>query len=126
VLVDVAAAVDLTHGVPRLCTVQAREVVVVRWGDAVYALRNICPHQSLPLDGGTVQPSVRSPAPMAEIDVVVDEPLITCPMHAWAFDLRTGRCLVDPKLRVKTYPVSVENGRVLVEADASPQTGEDE
>ncbi|MGN6564337.1 MAG: Rieske (2Fe-2S) protein, partial [Thermomicrobiales bacterium] len=40
-----------------------------------------------------------------------------CPWHLWEFDITTGHCLVDPKMRVKTYPVTIEEGMVVVYAD---------
>jgi len=43
--------------------------------------------------------------------------IIRCPWHLWEFDIATGRCLVDAEARVKTYPVSIENGDVIVYAD---------
>ena len=35
----------------------------------------------------------------------------------WEFEIATGRCLVDPKARVKTYPVAIEDGLLVVYAD---------
>ena len=43
-----------------------------------------------------------------------DAPVVSSPMYKQAFDLRTGRCLDDPRLRVPTYDVAVVDGRVLV------------
>jgi nitrite reductase/ring-hydroxylating ferredoxin subunit len=51
------------------------------------------------------------------LDLVRDGEIIRCPWHLWEFDLLTGLCLVDPKVRVKTYPVSIEAGEVVVYAD---------
>jgi 3-phenylpropionate/trans-cinnamate dioxygenase ferredoxin subunit len=35
--------------------------------------------------------------------------ILRCPWHAWEFDIKTGKAVVDPqKVRVKTYEVSVE------------------
>ena len=42
--------------------------------------------------------------------------IIRCPWHLWEFEIATGRCLVDPR-RVKTYPVAIEDGQVVVYAD---------
>ena len=41
---------------------------------------------------------------------------LSCPWHGWEYDVRTGRSLCEPeKVRVRTYPARVEDGRVLVE-----------
>ncbi len=43
--------------------------------------------------------------------------IIRCPWHLWEFDIAMGRCLVDAEAWVKTYPVPIENGDVVVHAD---------
>lgn len=86
-----------------------------------HALRNLCPHKSGPLCTGRVSGRVVADAPPtvedANLDLVNDGEIIRCPWHLWEFEIATGRCLVDPKARVKTYPVVVEEGRVVVYAD---------
>ena len=86
-----------------------------------HALRNLCPHKSGPLCTGRVGPLIVADAPPtdagAALDVVRDGEIIRCPWHMWEFEIATGRCLVDPRKRVKTYPVVVESGQVVVYAD---------
>jgi nitrite reductase (NADH) small subunit len=86
-----------------------------------YALRNLCPHKAGPLCTGRVSGRVIADAPPTaaetNLDLVRDGEIIRCPWHLWEFDVLTGKCLVDPKVRVKTYPVSIENGDVVVYAD---------
>ena len=38
------------------------------------------------------------------------------PWHGWEFDVDSGHCVDDERMRVAVYPVRVEEGRVLVEA----------
>ena len=45
--------------------------------------------------------------------------IIRCPWHAWQFDIATGECLVDPKMRVKTYPIIVDGDDIIVDVDVS-------
>ncbi len=86
-----------------------------------HALRNLCPHKAGPLCTGRVSGRVVADAPPTaeetNLDLVRDGEIIRCPWHLWEFDLLTGLCLVDPKVRVKTYPVSIEGGEVVVYAD---------
>ena len=44
--------------------------------------------------------------------------VLRCPWHGWEFDLETGEKLFDvtERARVRTYPVSVEDGRVVINA----------
>jgi nitrite reductase (NADH) small subunit len=40
--------------------------------------------------------------------------IVTCPWHGIEFDITTGKSLSSPRLRVRTYPVAVEDGQVKV------------
>lgn len=42
-------------------------------------------------------------------------PLLVCPWHTWGYELKTGRCAVEPSLRIRTYTVEIRNGHVWVD-----------
>jgi 3-phenylpropionate/trans-cinnamate dioxygenase ferredoxin subunit len=44
--------------------------------------------------------------------------LVRCPWHKWDFEIATGRCPVDPRMRVRRYAVRREGGDVVVSLDA--------
>jgi nitrite reductase/ring-hydroxylating ferredoxin subunit len=46
----------------------------------------------------------------AEQLITDDGALLRCPWRLWEFEIATGRCVADASLRVKTYPVVVEEG----------------
>lgn len=46
-----------------------------------------------------------------------DREIIRCPWYLWESEIATGRCLVAPGARVKTDPVLIENGQVVVDDD---------
>ncbi|MCC6627697.1 MAG: Rieske (2Fe-2S) protein [Chloroflexi bacterium] len=84
-----------------------------------YALRNLCPHKSGPLCTGFVSGRMLADGPPTtadegELRYEDDGRIIRCPWHLWEFDIPTGACLVDSTVRVKTYPVTVEGGQVIV------------
>jgi nitrite reductase (NADH) small subunit len=85
-----------------------------------YALRNICPHKQGPLCTGFVYGRIVADAPpsgrsldVSDYAVERDGEIIRCPWHLWEFEIASGRCLVDSRARVKTYPVRVEADRVF-------------
>ena len=41
-------------------------------------------------------------------------PKVASPVYKQSFDLRTGQCLDDAAVAVRTYPVSLSGGRVLL------------
>ena len=44
----------------------------------------------------------------------LDGEVIRCSRHGWEFKIKTGECIGDPKIRAKTYPVTVEEGQLTV------------
>ena len=45
----------------------------------------------------------------------VDGPVVTCPWHAWRWDVRTGANVNNPAVKLACYPVTVDNGALLVD-----------
>jgi nitrite reductase/ring-hydroxylating ferredoxin subunit len=94
------------------------EVGIVRWdGGRVYALRNVCPHAGGPVCEGRLGPRIVA-STADPLDLGIDDacPTVTCAWHGWEFDARDGRALAPgSRMRVRTYPVSVEDGTVLVD-----------
>lgn len=89
---------------PVLVTVDGTDVVVYRrrdpatGGDEILAIGNECPHQ-----GGNL------------CDGWIEGDILSCPLHGWEFDLRSGVCMTIPGERVPRYTVSVEDGAVYLE-----------
>lgn len=67
--------------------------------DEVYALDNACPHKGGPLAEG-----------------IVHGTSVTCPLHNWVFDLRSGAAQGADEGRVATHAVRVEAGRILLDS----------
>jgi nitrite reductase/ring-hydroxylating ferredoxin subunit len=112
--VDVGQLDDFREGQVTIVVASGREIGVVRWSDDFFALANLCAHQRGPLCRGTLSPRLESGEPGA-MELAEGAPVIACPWHGWEFDVRTGRAVWDEGYAVRTYPVQVENGRILVE-----------
>ncbi len=95
--VRACALAELPRGTGCLVELEGEAVALFRLGDEVYALDNACPHRGAPLAHGEVRGST-----------------VYCPVHAWAFDVRSGACEEAGGARHRTYPVRVEGGAVLV------------
>lgn len=97
-LIRVARAEEMLPGRARRVEAGDHDIAVWRVGDRFYAIGNICAHHHMPvLHQG-----------------VLENLAVTCPMHGWAYHLRTGRA-VEGSGRVPTYPVHVSEGWVQVE-----------
>ena len=89
---------DLVEGRGRLVRLAGRDIALFRLGDRVLAVDDVCPHRGGSLSCGDQRGSV-----------------VHCPVHAWPFDLETGRCPEVPGASVRTYRVRVEGDQVRVE-----------
>lgn len=67
----------------------------------VRVIDNACPHAGGNLSGGAVQGEV-----------------VTCLLHDWQFDLRTGVCVDSARARVRCYPAEIRGGEVWADLDA--------
>jgi|MGYP001362360647 nitrite reductase [NAD(P)H], small subunit len=72
--------------------------------DQVFALENRCPHRGGPLAEG-----------------IVHGASVTCPLHSWVFDLATGQAQGADEGSVRTFPIRVEDGRILIAPDVLMQ-----
>lgn len=68
-----------------------------------YATQNLCPHRrQMALSRGMVGSQA-------------GEPKVACPFHKKTFSLASGHCISDDVCpSIRTYPVKIENGRVLI------------
>jgi nitrite reductase (NADH) small subunit len=75
------------------------EVALVRVEGRLHAVQQACPHRGGPLSEGDQ-----------------DGCLLYCPLHAWAFDVRTGASPTNPGARVRIYAVRVIGDEIQVAA----------
>jgi len=114
---------SLPPGSRRSVRFGGRDVVVFNVRGGLFAVRDVCPHQGAPLSSGIVVNGVHSDRPGCySWDPAT--PHIRCPWHGWEYDLTTGRSWSGPS-RVRTFPVTVEDGSTLDHraATAPPRPG---
>jgi nitrite reductase/ring-hydroxylating ferredoxin subunit len=88
-------------------------VGLYRVGDAFHVLADRCPHRGAPLvsAGRTVRGiELAGGAPVRGEQAA----LVRCPWHKWDFEIRSGRCRVDPRMRVRRYAVDVEGDELVI------------
>jgi nitrite reductase/ring-hydroxylating ferredoxin subunit len=113
---DIGQLDDFEIGKPYRCEVAGKALVIVRKGEAFYAMRDTCPHEGARLSDGKVMGLACADKPGERIDYCRKGEIISCPWHGWEFDLATGESVTRPdRVRVRTFSVRVEGERVLVD-----------
>ena len=96
--VRVAAVSELPDGELIEVVHNGSPVAVCRVAGQVHAVSGVCPHPGGPLGQGALEGG-----------------MITCPWHAWPFDLKTGACALNGEVRIPVYSVRVTDSDVFVE-----------
>jgi len=96
----VARLDDLAPGTARRVEVDGRPIALVRCGDDVYAIGDICSHANVSLSEG---------------EVLCDDQEIECWKHGSTFSLRSGEPQALPATQpVPVYDVTVRDGDIVV------------
>jgi nitrite reductase (NADH) small subunit len=110
----VCPAAELPPGERRIVDVDGRSIGVFNVHGRFHALHNGCPHKGGALCAGPITGTVLPTRDHAFVYGREGE-IVRCALHGWEFDIATGRALADPEVRAWTYPVTVEDGQVILE-----------
>lgn len=95
--VRVADAESILPGQPVVFSVGRYDVAIFNVDGELYALENLCPHQGGPIAEGWVEGAT-----------------VTCPWHAWCFDLRTGTMTLGDFATIPRFDVRIDDAGVYV------------
>jgi nitrite reductase/ring-hydroxylating ferredoxin subunit len=99
--IKVASIEDLASGEGRVVEAAGRTLALFNVDGRFYAMDNACVHRGGPLGEGDL-----------------DGTIVTCPWHAWRWDVTTGANVNNPAVTMACFPVSVQDGQVFVELPA--------
>jgi nitrite reductase/ring-hydroxylating ferredoxin subunit/Fe-S cluster biogenesis protein NfuA len=88
---------DIPEGGIRTAALAGHQLIFSRTADAVTCFENACAHMGLPLDSGATA-----------------DGLITCPHHAFQYDLASGECLTAREVALHAHAVRVIGDNVEV------------
>ncbi len=95
--VRVAKVSEIPRGTAKVVVVLGHPVALFNVDGTFHAVSNVCLHRGGPIGEGTLDGSV-----------------VTCPLHGWEYDVRTGKNLANPAARLRTYTVTVDGDDLLV------------
>jgi nitrite reductase (NADH) small subunit/3-phenylpropionate/trans-cinnamate dioxygenase ferredoxin subunit len=78
--------------------VGGQAIAIANVAGKLCAINSICAHEGGPLGEGELEGTV-----------------VTCPWHAWQYDVTTGKVVQNPSLGVECYPVELRGDDVFVD-----------
>jgi nitrite reductase/ring-hydroxylating ferredoxin subunit len=95
----IAGLDEITPEHPKRVTIKGNEIVLFRTGAEIFAVENSCPHQHY-----SVFHQSR-----------LNDYAITCPMHGWSFDVRTGKNITGNG-QLKVFEIRLEGNDVWMKS----------
>jgi nitrite reductase/ring-hydroxylating ferredoxin subunit len=113
----VAKASEMHEGDRRIVVAGDDEICVFSMGDAYYAYSNYCVHAGGPACEGLLINKV--------VDIIASDRTyqgqtfsdvvhFVCPWHGYEYDLATGECIGDRKLKLKKFEVVRRGDEIYV------------
>lgn len=100
--VEVGGEEDFKEEGLHMRAIGRRQLVVARLDSRLYAFDALCPHAQGPMERSEIEGAI-----------------VTCPLHAWRFNLDNGGNELHGYRGLATYAVRVKDGRVLVDFPAA-------
>jgi len=98
--IPIAQVTDIAPGESRAYVVGDREIALFNVGGAFHAIENACPHQGGPLAEGFITGRV-----------------VTCPWHAWCFDVTSGAMTLGGYTSVDAFDVRLDGTAIAVSSE---------
>ncbi len=89
---------EIAEGAAKLVRARGEEMAIFKTNGQLYGIQNICPHEGGQLCNGWI-----------------DGGEVVCPLHGYKFDLKTGACSTDPKLKVKVFKLVAQGDQFTLE-----------
>ena len=101
--VKVAPLIELPPGQATMVAVGEYDIAVFNVDGEIVAIDDVCPHSAGSLNEGAVTDGV-----------------VQCPLHAWCFDLRTGK-MTNGTRTVMTFDTRIDDGTIFVSCEPRPK-----
>lgn len=88
---------EIEPGCGKVVSVGGKDLALFNVDGTFYATDNACIHRGGPLGEGFIQGSA-----------------VVCPWHGWQYEIPTGACKTNPKVRLACHEVKVEGEDILV------------
>ena len=104
---------DLNPGERKIIEVDGKSIGLFNVNGNYFAMHNRCPHMGGQLCAGPVT-GTTLPTDKTEFIYGRHNELVRCGWHGWEFEIKSGICTVDPKMRAKVYKVTREESGLIL------------
>ncbi len=94
----VAKVNEIKEGQPKSITINGKEIAIFKINSQLFAIDNQCLHMGGPLSEG-----------------LLENDNITCPLHGWQFDVKSGKCIMPGSGKLNNYKVIVDKDEIFIE-----------
>lgn len=116
----VAKSSEFKDGDRRIVFVGDHEIGVFRHEGQIYAYSNFCLHQGGPACEGLtiakVEEPLRPDMTSRGLSFSETEMHFVCPWHGMEYDMKTGECVSDRKMKLRSYKVLEKGDDIYVVA----------
>ena len=95
--IKVCSKNDIENGKGKVVEVNGEKIAVMNDNGKFFAIDNECKHMQGPLGEGNCENGV-----------------VTCPWHAWKYDLKTGKNTFNENVKLDVYEVKINGEDILV------------
>lgn len=118
--VFVAKVADFPDGERKIVQHGAHDIGVFHWEGEFYAYSNLCLHQGGPACEGLtiakVEERLRPDKTSQGLYFSEKDMNFVCPWHGMEYDMRTGECISNRKMKLKKFQVLEKGDEVYVVA----------
>ncbi|WP_052404796.1 Rieske (2Fe-2S) protein [Bacillus rubiinfantis] len=112
---------QLKPGERKLVEIDRVEIAIVNIAEKLYAFRNACPHQGVSMIYGSIGGTMLPSEPTV-YQYGCENEIVSCPLHGWEFDLKTGNSIFAPdKVSLLTYDIHEEDGNIVMYVKRKPE-----
>jgi len=91
---------EILPGQGRAFRIGSKVIAIFNEAGTFHAIDDGCPHMGASLAAGYLENHV-----------------VTCPLHAWRFDVRDGSWCDNPRVKINSYPLRITGDQIYVDLD---------
>lgn len=88
----------LEEGAMKEVSIADKKVIISKFENVIYAFSALCPHAGAPLCHGWL----------------TSRGEVSCPLHFYKFNIKTGRNTSGEGYKLKTYPIEIRTEQVFI------------